>query len=94
MESNGKLTISTKFTEQMNPKIVSVKIEDDGCGIDEEYMPHIFNPFFTQKKYGTGLGLTQVKKILDLHQGTIDIFSKRGVGTKVVISLPVEGRNL
>ncbi len=94
IEPNGKLIMSTELIEQINQKIVSVKIEDDGCGIDEEDMPHIFNPFFTKKRYGTGLGLTQVKKIIDLHHGTIDIFSKKGLGTKVVVAFPIEEKDL
>ncbi len=60
--------------------MVEVEIADNGCGIDEQDMPHLFNPFFTRKKYGTGLGLTQVKKIVDLHQGIVDIFSTKGRG--------------
>ena len=52
-------------------------------------MPHIFNPFFTLKNYGTGLGLSLVKKIVDIHQGVIDIFSKKNEGTKVFIVLPL-----
>ncbi|MGZ6250017.1 MAG: ATP-binding protein [Syntrophales bacterium] len=53
-------------------------------------MPHLFNPFFTRKRYGTGLGLTQVKKFIDLHHGSIEIFSRKGEGTKVVVTLPLE----
>jgi signal transduction histidine kinase len=66
-----------------------VEIKDNGCGIDEEDMPHIFNPFFTRKNYGTGLGLSLVKKIIDIHQGTIDISSKMNEGTTVLIVLPL-----
>jgi signal transduction histidine kinase len=65
-----------------------VQIEDNGCGIDGEDMPHLYNPFFTRKKYGTGLGLSQVLKIIELHHGTIDIRSEKGKGTKVNITLP------
>ena len=66
-----------------------VEIKDNGSGIDAEDMPHIFNPFFTRKNYGTGLGLSLVKKIIDIHQGMIDIFSKKNEGTKVLIILPL-----
>jgi signal transduction histidine kinase len=51
-------------------------------------MPHLYNPFFTRKKYGTGLGLSQVLKIIEMHKGTIDIVSEKGKGTKVSIILP------
>ena len=66
-----------------------VEIEDNGNGIDEESLAHVFNPFFTTKKYGTGLGLSQVKKIIDQHRGSIEILSRRGEGTCVVIALPL-----
>jgi signal transduction histidine kinase len=66
-----------------------VTIEDNGCGIEEADLPHIFNPFFTKKKYGTGLGMTQVKKIVDLHMGTIEVTSKKGEGTRVMVTFPI-----
>ena len=62
-----------------------VEIKDNGSGIDEADMPHIFNPFFTRKNYGTGLGLSLVKKIIDLHQGKIDISVKRTKERKFVL---------
>jgi signal transduction histidine kinase len=49
----------------------------------------VFNPFFTTKKYGTGLGLSQVKKIIDLHRGSIEILSRKDEGTRVIITLPL-----
>ncbi len=65
-----------------------IEIGDNGCGIDEEDLPYLFNPFFTKKNYGTGLGLTQVKKIIDQHDGEIEIKSKKGEGTRFMIILP------
>jgi signal transduction histidine kinase len=65
-----------------------IEIEDNGCGIDEEDLPYLYNPFFTKKNYGTGLGLTQVKKIIDQHDGEIEIKSKKGEGTRFIITLP------
>jgi len=86
MESGGKLAISAR----QDGKRVLVEIKDDGCGISKEDMPYIFNPFFTKKSYGTGLGLAQIKKIIDLHQGTIEILSQKGKGTGVVVTLPAQ----
>ncbi|MGD0020718.1 MAG: ATP-binding protein, partial [Smithellaceae bacterium] len=85
----GNITVSLRYFDETNQSVV-VEIKDNGCGINEEDMPHIFNPFFTVKKYGTGLGLSQVKKIIDLHRGTIDVLSKKNEGTVVSIVLPLE----
>jgi len=90
MEPGGRLSISMRFADENGGQAL-VEIEDNGCGIDEGDMPYIFNPFFTTKKYGTGLGMTPIKKIVELHQGAIDILSKKGEGTRVVVTLPVEG---
>jgi two-component system sensor histidine kinase HydH len=87
MSEEGSLSITTKTTTEN--KMAEIVVEDNGCGIDEKDFPYIFNPFFTKKSYGTGLGLTQVKKIIDLHQGTLEIFSQPEKGTRVVITLPV-----
>ena len=85
---NGKIKVTLRYTYESRQS-VAIEIKDNGSGIDEEDMPHIFNPFFTRKNYGTGLGLSLVKKIVDIHQGMIDIFSKKNEGTKVLIILPV-----
>lgn len=85
---SGKIKVTLRYTYESRQS-VAVEIQDNGSGIDEEDMPHIFNPFFTRKNYGTGLGLSLVKKIIDIHQGTIDIFSKKNEGTKVLIILPL-----
>ena len=85
----GKITITLRYAYETRQLFV-VEVRDNGSGIDEEDIPHIFNPFFTRKNYGTGLGLSLVKKIIDLHQGMIDVSSKKNEGTKVLIILPLE----
>ena len=65
-----------------------IEVEDTGSGITKENMKKIFNPFFTTKEKGTGLGLPIVRKIVEGHQGTIDVESQEGTGTKVTIHLP------
>jgi len=67
---------------------VKVEIEDTGGGIPDEDIKNIFEPFFTTKQHGTGLGLSIVKKIVDEHNGTIEITSKQGQGTTVNVCLP------
>jgi PAS domain S-box-containing protein len=84
----GQIKVILRYAYESNQSVV-VEIKDNGGGIDAEDMPHIFNPFFTRKNYGTGLGLSLVKKIVDIHQGTIDIFSTKNEGTKVLIILPL-----
>ncbi len=87
MEIGGRLLVGTSLPENGGRDYVCITIEDNGCGIPPEDLAHVFNPFFTRKKYGTGLGLTQVKKIIEQHKGTIEIKSIQGKGTTVVIKL-------
>ena len=68
-----------------------IKIEDKGCGINEESVNRIFDPFFTTKEKGSGLGLSIVKKIIEGHRGTITIQSREGEGTTVELRLPRTG---
>jgi PAS domain S-box-containing protein len=93
VEAEGVIKIMVSNISGDYPAVM-VQIEDNGCGIDGEDMPHLYNPFFTRKKYGTGLGLSQVVKIIELHHGTIDITSEKGKGTKVNITLPCYERRL
>ena len=88
METGGTLFISARLLSREHREAI-IEIKDNGSGISEEDMEHLFNPFFTKKQYGTGLGLTQVKKIIELHDGTIELTSEKGKGTEVKITLPV-----
>jgi len=65
-----------------------IRIEDTGDGIDPETAKKIFNPFFTTKEKGSGLGLPIVKSIIESHRGAIKIDSRTGKGTAVIIDLP------
>jgi two-component system sensor histidine kinase HydH len=66
----------------------TVEVIDDGIGIASEARDRIFQPFFTTKPSGTGLGMSIVKKIVDLHGGDVTVDSAPGRGTRVRISLP------
>jgi PAS domain S-box-containing protein len=72
-------------------KAVAIEIRDTGPGIPIEYINKVFDPFFTTKgpKKGSGLGLSVVKNILELHRGLIRIESKVAEGTKVIIALKI-----
>ena len=64
-------------------------VEDSGEGMDTETQERIFEPYFTTKSHGTGLGLSVVHKIIEAHNGIIRVFSRKGQGTRFVIQLPV-----
>lgn len=68
---------------------IQIRFVDEGCGISEERMEHIGEPFFSTKEKGTGLGLMISKKIVEEHGGTISIESKINQGTTVEINLPI-----
>lgn len=69
-------------------KRAMVKLSDNGSGIAPEKIDRIFNPFFTTKEKGTGLGMAISRKIVEAHQGTIDVSSEPGRGTEFTVSLP------
>jgi two-component system, NtrC family, sensor histidine kinase AtoS len=72
------------------PTIV-VQVTDDGPGVPPDMVDRIFNPFFTTKAQGSGLGLAIVRKIVDAHDGRIDIRSVPGQGTRFTVTLPIMG---
>ncbi len=70
---------------------VVVEVSDDGPGVPPQLSDRIFDPFFTTKPKGSGLGLSIVRKIVDAHDGRIDLHSTPGAGTRFRITLPVSG---
>jgi signal transduction histidine kinase len=67
---------------------VSISLQDNGAGIEDDVKNNIFKPFFTTKESGNGLGLAICQKIIEKHNGTISVESKVGIGSKVIIVLP------
>jgi signal transduction histidine kinase len=72
---------------------IEIGIADTGPGIPAETLPRIFEPLFTTKAKGTGLGLATVKQIIEQHGGTITISSVAGKGTNALIRLPREAQS-
>ena len=86
MPGGGSLTITSK---QPDPEWVSISFTDTGEGISAENMKKLFEPLFTTKIKGIGLGMVVSKNIVELHGGHIDVRSKAGKGTTVTVNLPM-----
>jgi signal transduction histidine kinase len=69
--------------------VAEIVVEDSGPGIPPGILPRIFEPLFSTKSFGTGLGLPTVKQIVEQHEGAVSIISESGQGTKVKIRLPL-----
>jgi two-component system sensor histidine kinase AtoS len=87
MPNGGRLVISSG-PDQVS-SMVKINFRDTGVGMDEETTKNLFNPFFTTKEKGAGLGMALSQKIIEDHRGTIEVMSGKGVGTTFVIYLPV-----
>lgn len=85
MPEGGRLEISTGI----EGGDVALTIRDSGIGIAEENLGKIFEPYFTTKEFGSGLGLTLVYKIIKEHRGEISVDSKEGRGTTFSIRFPI-----
>ncbi|MCK5229280.1 MAG: ATP-binding protein, partial [Desulfobulbaceae bacterium] len=82
----GFITISTALE---NENFFEIKITDSGKGIPRDKLKNIFDPFFSSKTYGPGLGLAFADKTVKSHKGTIHVKSKKGTGTTIKIRLPI-----
>jgi len=82
--SGGKVAINTS----RGNTVFTVQISDNGKGMPEEVLAHIYEPFFTTKHKGTGLGMTISKRIIEQHKGGIEVESRIDRGTAVTITLP------
>jgi PAS domain S-box-containing protein len=88
MDKPGRILIKTERLENDQGPRVSIIVQDNGCGIPPENLEAIFKPFFTTKSAGTGLGLAIIQKIIEEHNGRIDVTSEIGQGTTFSIDLP------
>jgi signal transduction histidine kinase len=88
MPGGGALTIRARSSEPGAAGHVIVEVMDTGVGMDAEAVSRIFEPYFSTKATGTGLGLTIAKRNIELTGGTIEVSSAKGVGTTVTITLP------
>jgi signal transduction histidine kinase len=84
MTDGGVITVSSRRTRDG----IEVRITDEGVGIPESSLAHIFEPFYTTRKRGSGLGLPISYRIVEAHEGEITAVSAPGRGTTFVIRLP------
>jgi nitrogen fixation/metabolism regulation signal transduction histidine kinase len=90
LDSQGMISIKTCLQESENKKAIEISIWDNGKGVSPEIQPKLFRAFMTSKDGGTGLGLAQAKKIIDIHGGEINLESSPGSGTAVTIRIPLK----
>ena len=86
VEMGGKISVTAKKIKEH----VEIVVNDNGCGIPEEYLDKIFVPFFTTKKHGTGLGLSISKRIIEEHPGgslTVESTPEKGTSFKMLLPL-------
>nr|WP_111901843.1 BA3702 family sensor histidine kinase [Bacillus cereus] len=86
MPTGGKIFIRTQWIEERS---VLIRIIDEGCGIPQDRISRLGEPFYSLKEKGTGLGLMMCYKIIEEHQGKLEITSELNTGTTVDICLPI-----
>jgi len=92
MGGGGTLTIETVATGSADgPPTVTINVTDTGEGLSEDEVEKLFEPFYTTKPRGTGLGLTVVSRVLEQNGGRVGVRSSRGEGTMFSLVLPVVG---
>jgi signal transduction histidine kinase len=93
MPEGGDLVIGAQASseERTRPAAVAIRVQDTGCGIAPKDLDKLFEPLFTTKARGIGLGLAVVKHLVDLNSGRIEVGSTVGKGTTFTVYLPVAG---
>lgn len=90
MGQEGEIILRTDLVRKQNNQYCRIHIEDTGAGIAPEHRDQVFNPYFTTKENGSGLGLSIVERIIFDHKGQIWFETEKGVGTTFFIDLPAE----
>lgn len=99
MPEGGRLSISSSYVPEYTfdsgmhwhvGGALEISVEDSGCGIEEKDLLRVFQPFFTKKSKGTGLGLALVQKVIDMHHGHVEAMNSQLGGAKFVLWLPMD----
>ncbi|TEU07616.1 MAG: sensor histidine kinase [Candidatus Aminicenantes bacterium] len=90
VDEGGEITISLSLLKERSRKIIKVVISDNGCGIPDKERDVIFELFYTTKTTGIGLGLAIARKIIEQHNGSIQLSENAKKGTSFEILIPVE----
>jgi len=90
IQGDGSVWVRADLVRKGNYQYCRVQVQDTGCGIEEEYHNQVFNPYFTTKGSGTGLGLPIVERIIFDHKGQIWFETQVGSGTTFFFDLPME----
>ncbi len=88
IKESGRIVVSTGTKEVDNNLFAFIRVQDNGKGISKEMFPQIYEPFYTTKTTGTGLGLANVKRIVEAHKGHVNVVEKKP-GTAFEILLPL-----
>lgn len=86
LEKEGEVSL----TASSDGQYLTLRISDTGCGIPEEYLDTLYQPFVTHKPDGTGLGLPITKRIIEAHHGSLSLETRPGLGTVFTILLPLK----
>ncbi|HEY9402988.1 MAG TPA: ATP-binding protein [Pyrinomonadaceae bacterium] len=86
MPGGGRLTLKTSRSNGTS----QLMIADTGCGMTDEQIEKVFEPFYSTKSQGLGLGMPYAKKVIEQHHGAIHIESRRDEGTQITVELPAE----
>ena len=90
MPEGGILAVDFKVKDNY----LSITVKDTGCGIPAENIKELYDPFYTSKMSGAGIGLAKAYMIVEEHQGFIHVDSEEGKGTSFTIKLPIERRQI
>lgn len=90
VDEGGEITISLSLLKERSRKIIKVVMSDNGCGIPDKEKDVIFELFYTTKTTGIGLGLAIARKIVEQHNGSIQLSENAKKGTSFEILIPVE----
>jgi signal transduction histidine kinase len=88
MPKGGTVTVRVSADQREAVSVARIEVADEGVGISPQTEKQIFQPFFTTKATGTGLGLAVVKRIADAHHGEVSVRSAQGGGTTFTLMLP------